>query len=184
MHVAVFVGLVGVLVALFFWAIAYFRVHKKPSNCVVCGLPSRFGYSMQAESARKDIASVCLNCLKKKLAEDYEKFEARALVIEPAPDLPCYVFQPSRNWKDYKPVRGDGNAALNYEISLSSLRSESQLSLGDLKWIARRQCGNAIRSRNCRNLASVGEQLPFLLLRWLLCRPYMSKYRKPAFDVC
>jgi hypothetical protein len=102
MHALLFVGLVGALVAVLFWAIAYFGVHGKSRSCVVCGLPSTFGYSTQAESARKDIASVCLNCLKKKLAEDYEKFEARALVVEPAPDLPCYVVQPSSKWKDQK----------------------------------------------------------------------------------
>jgi hypothetical protein len=96
MHTAVLVRLVGALVALLFWAIGNFLLHKKPASCAICGLPSRFGYSIQAESAKEDIASVCLRCLKTKLAADYEKFEARALVIEPALALPCYVFQPSR----------------------------------------------------------------------------------------
>jgi hypothetical protein len=95
------VGLVAMLVALV-WAIAYFRGHKKSANCAVCGLPARFGYSPKAESDRKDIAGVCLNCLKKRLAADYESFQARALVIEPAAGLPCYVFQPSGEWKEYK----------------------------------------------------------------------------------
>jgi hypothetical protein len=101
MYTLVVAGLVGVLFFLV-CGIAYFRAHKKSANCISCGLPSRFGYSMEAESAKKDIASLCLDCLKTKLAADYEKFEARALVIEPAPALPCYVFQPSRKWKDYK----------------------------------------------------------------------------------
>jgi len=101
MQTAALVGLAGALVA-FLWAITYFRAHQKSAACVACGLPSTFGHSMRAESAKKDIARVCLNCLKKKLGEDYEKFEARALVIEPAPDLPCYVFQPSKKWKDDK----------------------------------------------------------------------------------
>jgi hypothetical protein len=101
MHPAVLVGLVGAFLA-FLCAIAHLRAHKKPAACVDCGLPARFGYSTRAESARKDIAGRCLNCLKKKLLEDYGKFEARALVIEPAPGLPCYVFQPNGNWKDYK----------------------------------------------------------------------------------
>jgi hypothetical protein len=89
------------LVALL-WAIAYFRGHRKSANCAVCGLPARFGYSLKAESDKKDIASVCLNCLKRKLAADYESFQARALVIEPAAGLPCYVFQPSSEWREYK----------------------------------------------------------------------------------
>ncbi len=101
MHNLVLVGLVGLLVALLS-AIAYFRAHKKSANCAICVLPARFGYSLKAESDKKDIASVCLNCLKKKLAADYESFQARALVIEPAAGLPCYVFQPSSQWKEYK----------------------------------------------------------------------------------
>jgi hypothetical protein len=80
LHILVLVGLAGVLVALL-WAIAFLRARKKSASCVICGLPSRFGYSMEAESAKKDITSVCLNCLKTKLAADFEKFEAHALVI-------------------------------------------------------------------------------------------------------
>src|SRR5229473_3388589 len=102
MHTAVLVGLIGAIVAFLLWAIAYILVYKKSASCVLCGLPSRFGYSMQAESAKKDTTSVCANCLKTKLAADYKKFEARALVIEPAPGFPCYVFQPGRKWKDCK----------------------------------------------------------------------------------
>ena len=102
MHTAVLLGLIGGVATFLFLAIVYFRMHKKPAKCVLCGLPSRFGYSVQAESARKDIARVCLNCLKTKLVAEYEKFEARALVIEPAPAFPCYVFQPNKKWNDYK----------------------------------------------------------------------------------
>ena len=75
---------------------------RKPASCVNCGTLARFGYSLQAESDRKDISSVCLSCLRAKLAGDYGEFGNRALVIEPAANLPCYVFQPSSKWKDCK----------------------------------------------------------------------------------
>jgi len=81
----------------FFW-----RKQRKPAPCVNCGTPAGFGYTLHAESARNDISSVCLNCLKVKLAADYEQFDKRALVIEPAANLPCYVFQPSSRWRDNK----------------------------------------------------------------------------------
>jgi hypothetical protein len=75
---------------------------RKPASCVNCGSPGGFGYSLHAESDRKDISSMCLNCLKAKLATDYVQFDKRALVIEPAANFPCYVFQPSSRWKDTK----------------------------------------------------------------------------------
>jgi len=45
---------------------------------------------------------VCLNCLLAELASDYEQFDKRALVIEPAANLPCYVSSPSSRWRDNK----------------------------------------------------------------------------------
>jgi len=101
MHTLSLVGLGAVVIAVV-WMIAYFRRHRKPAPCVNCGAPAGFGYSLRAESDRKDITGVCLNCLKTKLAKDYEEFGKRALVIEPAANLPCYVFQPNSKWKDCK----------------------------------------------------------------------------------
>lgn len=78
---------------------------RKPASCVKCGSPAGFGYSLHAESDRNDISSMCLSCLRAKLAADYAQFDKRALVIEPAADLSCYVFQPNSRWKDNKLMR-------------------------------------------------------------------------------
>jgi len=78
---------------------------RKPAPCIKCSSPAEFGYSLHAESDRNDISSMCLNCLKTKLGTDYAQFDKRALVIEPAANLPCYVFQPSSNWKDCQLAR-------------------------------------------------------------------------------
>ena len=78
---------------------------RKPASCVNCGSQAGFGYSLHAESDRNDISSMCLSCLRAKLATDYAQFDKRALVIEPAANLPCYVFQPSSRWNDSKLVR-------------------------------------------------------------------------------
>jgi hypothetical protein len=40
------------------------------------------------------------------LSEDYRGYAARALVIEPAADLPGYVFQPKSKWAGSK-LAGD-----------------------------------------------------------------------------
>lgn len=65
----------------------------------------------------KDIARLCLNCLKMKLADDYAQFEAHALVIEPTANLPCYVFQPSSKWKDSKLAEETGKLLSNMETT-------------------------------------------------------------------
>ncbi|PYX63920.1 MAG: hypothetical protein DMG78_31120 [Acidobacteria bacterium] len=77
------------------------RTHAKCSNC---SSASQFGYSREAESASADIARLCLACLMAKLSEDYRGYAARALVIEPAGNLPCYVFQPKSKWEGSKLV--------------------------------------------------------------------------------
>lgn len=74
----------------------------KRASCAKCGAAAGFGYSLHAESDRNDISSMCLSCLKAKLATDCAQFDKRALVIEPVADFPCYVFQPSSRWNDNK----------------------------------------------------------------------------------
>ncbi len=71
---------------------------RKPACCAKCGFPAGFGYSLHAESDRNEISSLCLGCLKARLATDYAQFDKRAVVIEPAASFPCYVFQPSCRW--------------------------------------------------------------------------------------
>jgi hypothetical protein len=83
-------------------AVLYFRKQRASAECSSCGSPSQFGYSTQAESEPSQIARLCLTCLTTRLRDDYKKYEGRALVIEPAAGLPCYVFQPKSKWADFK----------------------------------------------------------------------------------
>jgi len=92
------IGSFAVIAALLF----YFRRGKSKPRCAACGAPSRFGYSKHAESDRNDIVPLCLQCLANKLGNDYQTPGSRALVIEPAANLPCYVFQPIDKWADCK----------------------------------------------------------------------------------
>ena len=81
----------------------FYRLRSRPVRpCADCGAPSTFGYSKHAESAREDIIPVCLKCLAVRLTADYKGYRSRALVIEPAANLPCYVFQPNSKWRGYK----------------------------------------------------------------------------------
>jgi hypothetical protein len=100
MHaVMVIVAVAGIATAL--GVIGHLRRFGKTRPCVSCGSPSRFGFSARAESAGKDIAPLCLPCLKIKLSDAYVLFDARALVIGPAANFPCYVFQVGSKWKNY-----------------------------------------------------------------------------------
>ena len=80
----------------------YLRSRQSHKTCANCGLPSQFGYSREAESELEDIVNLCFTCLVKKMSDDYESYEGRALVIQPAAGFPCYVFQPSSRWPDSK----------------------------------------------------------------------------------
>ena len=80
----------------------YSRKRRPPAICSGCGSPSQFGYSKQAESEASQVVRLCLTCLKAKLRDDYQEYAGRALVIEPAADLPCYVFQPKSKWANSK----------------------------------------------------------------------------------
>ena len=83
-------------------AALYLRRRRTDAKCSNCGTASQFGYSREAESASTDIVRLCLACLMSKLSQDYRGYAARALVIEPAADLPCYVFQPKSKWAGSK----------------------------------------------------------------------------------
>ena len=87
-------------------AALYLLRHRPRAKCSNCGSASQFGYSREAESASDDIVRLCPACLTSKLSEDYRGYAARALVIEPAADLPGYVFQPKSKWAGSK-LAGD-----------------------------------------------------------------------------
>ena len=91
-----------VALAMLLAAALYLRSQRTHAKCSTCGAPSQFGYSREAESNAGDIIRLCLACLVAKLSDDFRNYAARALVVEPAADLPCYVFQPKSKWADSK----------------------------------------------------------------------------------
>jgi hypothetical protein len=91
-------SIVAIAALLFFYRLRSRSVRP----CADCGAPSRFGYSKHAESAREDIVPVCLKRFVVRLTDDYKGYRSRALVIEPAANLPWYVFQSNSKWRGYK----------------------------------------------------------------------------------
>ena len=84
------------------WFIHSFFLHKKKlptvKRCSVCGAESKYGYSENAEKKIKGIKSVCIKCLVSQLNNDYTTFSGRAVVIQPVPGPPCYVFHSNKEW--------------------------------------------------------------------------------------
>jgi hypothetical protein len=77
---------------------------KKPiitKTCSVCGAESKYGYSEYAEEEMKNIKSMCLKCLVSQLEKDYATFSGRAVVIQPAPGPPCYLFHSNEQWGQF-----------------------------------------------------------------------------------
>ena len=159
MHTLLVVGVGGVIVAAV-GVIAYLRRHRKTLPCVNCGAPSRFGFSNHAESAMKDISPLCLNCLKTKLADDYAQFSARALVVEPAANFPCYVFQPSSKWKDRKLAEETGIVLSNMEKDCHQCGAKA-----NFLWVT----SNGLVANNAEKIITDG--VSETLLRWGNGRP-------------
>src|SRR5215472_2885531 len=87
---------IAIVVAL----LGYLRWRQSHGSCANCGSPSKFGYSHEPESKAEDIVKLCLTCLAAKMKDAYERYEGRALVIQPKAGFPCYVYQASGKWAD------------------------------------------------------------------------------------
>jgi len=68
------------------------RSDRQP--CAQCGGQSKYGYSPRAETDPKDIKPMCGRCLVRQLLRDYSEYAGHAVVVQPVPGPPCYVFQP------------------------------------------------------------------------------------------
>jgi len=79
-------------------------------RCSVCGAESKYGYSEHAEGD-KNIKSLCQKCLINRVERDYITFSGRAVVIQPVPGPPCYVFHSNKEWGEFfKESRMDDDA--------------------------------------------------------------------------
>jgi hypothetical protein len=108
----IFLILLGCVVLL--WVILSFLRRKKKTTlvkeCSVCGAESKYGYSEHAEEV-KNIKSLCQKCLIIQLEKDYATFSGRAVVIQPVPGPPCYVFRSNKEWGEFfKESRMDDDA--------------------------------------------------------------------------
>jgi hypothetical protein len=94
--------LIGLGCVVLLWIIYsfFFRKTKLPTDkpCFVCGEKSKYGYSEHAEEEMKNIKSMCRKCLITQLEKDYTAFSGRAVVIQPVPGPPCYVFHSNEEW--------------------------------------------------------------------------------------
>jgi hypothetical protein len=70
-------------------------------RCSVCGAQPKYGYSEHAEGETKYIRSMCRKCLITQLEKDYGTFSGRAVVIQPVPGPPCYVFHSNKEWGEF-----------------------------------------------------------------------------------
>jgi hypothetical protein len=76
------------------------RKKHRAKVCVQCGKPSSHGYAKAAESEASEIVPLCVDCLLRRLDEDYTTYDGRAVVVQPVAELPCYVFRPKAEWSE------------------------------------------------------------------------------------
>jgi hypothetical protein len=98
----VFLFLLGCVV--FLWGVYFFILRKNKKTlvkrCSVCGAKSTYSYSEHREKI-KNIKSLCQTCLITQLQKDYTTFSGRAVVIQPVPGPPCYVFHSDKEWSKF-----------------------------------------------------------------------------------
>jgi hypothetical protein len=109
-----FVIVLGCVV--FIWLIHsfFFKKKKLPAvkRCSVCGVESKYGYSENVEGEAKNLDSMCTKCLVSRLRNSYTTFSGRAVVIQPVPGPPCYVFHSNKEWAEsFKESKMDDEAA-------------------------------------------------------------------------
>lgn len=158
MSTLIAVILIGILAVV---AVAlYVRNRQSHRTCGNCGSPSEFGYSREAESELKDVVNLCFACLVRKLTDDYESYEGRALVVQPTAGFPCYVFQKGSRWPD-------SNLAKEVAEMLSATDDACNQcgSTAHYLWVT----SNGLSLSNFEQLLSEG--LSRTLLRWGNSRP-------------
>ena len=105
-----------ILICIIFLWITYsffFRKKKKPitRRCSVCGAEPKYGYFEHTEDSKTDVKPICRKCLIAQLEKDYTTFSGRAVVIQPVPGPPCYVFHSNEKWsKSFKKSKIDDDA--------------------------------------------------------------------------
>ena len=68
--------------------------------CAQCGKRSSHGYSKSREADASDTVPLCVDCLLRRLDEDYSAYAGHAVVVQPVAELPCYVFRPKVEWSE------------------------------------------------------------------------------------
>ena len=127
------------------------RKRHPAKACAQCGKPSSHGYSREVEAEAGVITPLCVNCLTRRLSEDYRTFDGRAVVVQPVTDFPCYVFRPMACWGEA--VRTDAELILALlETRFHSFGVEARYA-----WI------NALESKTVAKLPKLGIKQTLLM---------------------
>ncbi len=149
----------------------FFRKTKVPvvKRCSTCGADPKFGYSEYGDEKMDSIKSVCRKCLISKLEKDYTIFSGRAVVIQPAPGPPCYVFHSNKEWREsFKESRMDDDARtylLRMEPICRDCRQQANFLWVESKGLTAYNFGNVLKkgfsetllSRNTKPISLCGK---------------------------
>jgi hypothetical protein len=153
MYTSFIVVLVAIAIAVAL--LAYRRKRQSHGTCVNCGAPSDFGYSREPETRAEDIVKLCLTCLAAKMKNDYERYEGRALVIQPASGFPCYVYQTNSRWAGSRLAKESHEMCSGPDETCNQCGAKAQYF-----WVT----SNGLNPANLEQLLSDG--LEHTLLQW------------------
>ncbi len=146
--------LIGLGCIVFLWILYSFLSRKKRTTlvkeCLVCGAESKYGYSEHVEDV-KNIKSLCRTCLITQLQKDYITFSGRAVVIQPVPGPPCYVFHSNKEWGEFFKESKMDDDARAYLLRMDTICHDCGQT-GNFLWIE----SNGLTAHNFGNVLKKG----------------------------
>lgn len=146
--------LIGLGCIVFLWILYSFLLRKKRTTlvkeCLACGAESKYGYSELVEDV-KNIKSLCRTCLITQLQKDFITFSGRAVVIQPVPGPPCYVFHSNKEWGEFFKESKMDDDARAYLLRMDTICHDCGQT-GNFLWIE----SNGLTAHNFGNVLKKG----------------------------
>ena len=148
----IFLIILGCIV--FLWILYSFLLRKKRTTlvkeCLACGTESKYDYSELVEDV-KNIKSLCRTCLITQLQKDFITFSGRAVVIQPVPGPPCYVFHSNKEWGEFFKESKMDDDARAYLLRMDTICHDCGQT-GNFLWIE----SNGLTAHNFGNVLKKG----------------------------
>ena len=181
--------LIILICIIFAWTTYSLFFRKKKTSisrvCSVCGAEPKYGYSEHAEDIRK-LTSMCRKCLMAQLEKDYAIFSGRAVVIQPVPGPPCYIFHSNEEWsKSFKESKMDDDARaylLRMDLICRDCGQKAHFLWIESKWSHSAEFWECFSERFFRYTLAKKSKT-HLSVRKMLCQKYRKRNGRERYNL-